>query len=90
MLALDVISWIIVGFLAGALSGIVVANRTPGGCLANTLIGILGGLLGGYLAREILKMDQVYGWLSAIAVAFVGAVIVRWLLALVAPAPPRG
>jgi uncharacterized membrane protein YeaQ/YmgE (transglycosylase-associated protein family) len=88
MLALDVISWIIVGFLAGALSGIVVANRTPGGCLANTLIGILGGLLGGYLAREILNMDQVYGWLSAIAVAFVGAVIVRWLLALVAPAPP--
>ena len=30
-------------------------------------------------------VQQVYGWISAIVVAFVGAVIVRWLLALVTP-----
>ena len=40
---LGIIGWIIIGFLAGALSGLVVRDRTPGGCLANILIGILGG-----------------------------------------------
>ncbi len=82
---LDVIGWIIIGFLAGALSGLVVRNRTPGGCLANILIGVLGGLVGGYLASEIFKVDRIYGWVTALVVAFVGAVIVRWLLALVTP-----
>ena len=83
MIVLDVIGWIIIGFLAGALSGLVVRNRTAGGCLANILIGVLGGLLGGYLARELFRQDAVYTWLGALIVAFVGAVIVRWLLGLV-------
>jgi uncharacterized membrane protein YeaQ/YmgE (transglycosylase-associated protein family) len=89
MPVLDIVGWIIIGFLAGALSGIVVANRTPGGCLANILIGVLGGLVGGFLARELFKQEQVYGWLGALVVAFVGAVIVRWLLGLSNP-NPRG
>ena len=82
MPVLDLLGWIIVGFIAGALSGLVVRNRTPGGCLANILIGVLGGLLGGWLAREFFHVDQVVTWLSALVVAFIGAVIVRWLLRL--------
>ena len=43
---LDVIAWIIVGFFAGALSGVVVrGDRSASGCLPNILIGILGGLI---------------------------------------------
>ncbi len=79
---LGIIGWIIIGFLAGALSGLVVRNRTPGGCLANILIGILGGLLGGFLARQFFGTNEIYGWIGALVVAFVGAVIVRWLLGL--------
>jgi uncharacterized membrane protein YeaQ/YmgE (transglycosylase-associated protein family) len=82
---LTVIGWIVIGFLAGALSGLVVRNRTAGGCLANILIGILGGLLGGFLVSNLLHQPDVYGWISAFVVAFVGAVIVRWLLGLVSP-----
>ena len=83
MPVLSVIGWIVIGFLAGALSGLVVRNRTAGGCLANILIGILGGLLGGFLARQFFGTQDVYGWISAFIVAFVGAVIIRWLLGLV-------
>ena len=82
---LGIIGWIIIGFLAGALSGAVVRNRTSGGCLANILIGILGGLVGGFLAREFFPHEQIAGWIGALIVAFVGAVIVRWLLALARP-----
>ncbi|MEX2546340.1 MAG: GlsB/YeaQ/YmgE family stress response membrane protein [Chloroflexota bacterium] len=85
MPVLGIIGWIIIGFLAGALSGLVVRDRTAGGCLANILIGVLGGLVGGFLARELLGQNEVYGWIGALVVAFIGAVIVRWLLALAGP-----
>ncbi len=79
------IGWVIIGFLAGALSGLVVRDRTPGGCLANILIGILGGVVGGFLAKSLFQQSEVAGWVGALVIAFVGAVIIRWLLALVAP-----
>jgi uncharacterized membrane protein YeaQ/YmgE (transglycosylase-associated protein family) len=77
---LGIIGWIVVGFLAGALSGAVIGGRTARGCLPNIVIGVLGGILGGFLARELLNLDQVSGWISAFFVAFVGAVIIRWVL----------
>jgi len=85
---LGIIGWIIIGFLAGALSGLVVRDRTAGGCLANILIGILGGVVGGFLARTVFGTQAIYGWIGALVVAFVGAVIVRWLLALASPRRP--
>ncbi len=85
MPVLTLVGWIVVGFLAGALSGLVVRDRTAGGCLANILIGVLGGIVGGFLARELFGTQEVYGWIGALLVAFVGAVIVRWLLALASP-----
>ena len=80
---IGVIGWIVVGFLAGALSGLVVRNRTAGGCLANILIGILGGVVGGFLVKLLFpNQNDIAGWIGAFVVAFVGAVIVRWLLGI--------
>lgn len=81
---MNVLGWIIVGFLAGALSGAVVPGRSARGCLPNVLVGVLGGLLGGYLARE-LGFGDASGFIGAVVVAFVGAVIVRLVLESIAP-----
>ncbi len=83
------VGWIVIGFLAGALSGLVVRDRTPGGCLANILIGVLGGIVGGLLAKQLFNESEIAGWIGALVVAFVGAVIVRWLLALAGPGSRR-
>lgn len=79
MLDMSLVGWIVVGFIAGSLSAAVVQNRSARGCLPNILIGVLGGLLGGYLARE-LRFGDPQGFLGAVLVAFVGAVIVRFVL----------
>jgi uncharacterized membrane protein YeaQ/YmgE (transglycosylase-associated protein family) len=76
---LSLVGWIVVGFIAGALSAAVVPGRAARGCLSTILVGVLGGLLGGFLARE-LAIGDPSGFLGAIVVAFVGAVIVRFLL----------
>jgi uncharacterized membrane protein YeaQ/YmgE (transglycosylase-associated protein family) len=80
---LGIVGWIVIGFLAGALSGMVVPGRSARGCLPNILVGILGGLLGGWLARQ-LGFGQIEGFIAALIVAFFGAVIVRYILELLA------
>lgn len=83
---IGLIGWIIIGFLAGALSGLVVRNRTAGGCLANIVIGVLGGVVGGLIAKTLFPgTNEVAGWIGALVVAFVGALIVRILLGIVTP-----
>ncbi len=82
---MDVIGWIVVGFIAGALSSVAFRDRAGTGCLATTLIGILGGLLGGLIAREVFDLDQTQGFLGALIVAVAGAVLVRFLIATITP-----
>ena len=79
---MDLLGWIVVGFIAGALSGMVFKDRTASGCLPTLLIGILGGILGGFLAQQVLGLSQTVGFIGAVVVAFVGAVIVRWVIGL--------
>lgn len=89
MLEMDVIGWIVVGLIAGALSGMVVGGRSARGCLPNILIGILGGVIGGYLSRELFGNDRTVGFLGAVFVAFAGAVLVRWFINLAGPRDVR-
>jgi uncharacterized membrane protein YeaQ/YmgE (transglycosylase-associated protein family) len=79
---MGIVGWIVVGFLAGLLSGFVFRNRTARGCLPNILVGILGGVIGGYLAQNVLGLNSTSGFFGALAVAFIGAVIVRFLIGM--------
>jgi uncharacterized membrane protein YeaQ/YmgE (transglycosylase-associated protein family) len=79
---MDLVGWLVVGLIAGWLSGLVVRGSTARGCLPNILVGVLGGIVGGWLARE-LELGDPRGFLGAVALAFVGAVVVRFLLGLI-------
>jgi uncharacterized membrane protein YeaQ/YmgE (transglycosylase-associated protein family) len=74
------IGWIVVGFVAGALARPVTGGGWRLGCIGTTVVGVLGGLLGGMLFN--LAGDHGIGkfGLRSMFVAFVGAVV---LLALV-------
>jgi uncharacterized membrane protein YeaQ/YmgE (transglycosylase-associated protein family) len=77
---LSIFGWIIVGLLAGALAGFFVPGRERYGCLGTMLIGIGGGLLGGFLWVNLLNQDPASGWLGALVIATLGAVIVLLIL----------
>jgi len=83
MIEMGLIGWIVVGFLAGAISGALVGGRTARGCLPNIVVGIVGGILGGWIARE-LGYDQTQGFVAALAVAVLGASLVRLVLDAIA------
>ena len=68
-----IISWLIVGLLAGWIAGIV--TRGSGfGCITNVIIGVLGAFIGG-IVLELLNVDGTAGFLESLAIATLGAVI---------------
>jgi len=51
---MGIIAWILLGLFAGAIARAVIPGRTePGGCIGTTAVGILGALLGGFLASAL-------------------------------------
>ncbi|MBI3748159.1 MAG: GlsB/YeaQ/YmgE family stress response membrane protein [Chloroflexi bacterium] len=79
MLEMSWLGWIVVGFFAGAISGAFVKGRTARGCLPNIVVGILGGLVGGWLAQQ-MGFSEVQGFIAAVVVAVFGAIVVRLVL----------
>ena len=73
---MGILSWIVVGLIAGWLAGLVTKGGGFG-LLGNIIIGIVGGLLGGWLATSVFNLGaDVSGInLESILVAFFGAVV---------------
>ena len=81
---MDLLWWIIIGFLGGALSAAVVGGRTARGCLPNIVVGILGAIVGGWLAQQ-MGFAQVQGFIAAVIVAVFGSIVVRVILEALSP-----
>ena len=79
MTGLDVFGWIIVGLIAGSISGWFVGTRSVQGCLPTIVVGIVGGIIGGWLSRE-LGFGQVEGFIGALVFATIGSIVVRLVL----------
>ena len=76
---LDFLGWIVLGFLAGAISGWFVGARSVQGCLATTVVGIVGGIVGGWLAGQ-MGYTGVPGFFTALVFAILGSVLIRLVL----------
>ena len=76
---MNIIGWIIIGFLAGSISGWFVSSRSPQGCIATIVVGIIGGVIGGWLSTA-LGLGQVQGFIGALVFATIGAIVVRLVL----------
>jgi uncharacterized membrane protein YeaQ/YmgE (transglycosylase-associated protein family) len=75
------ISWIIVGLIAGAIAGRVVAGRGFG-CIADIVVGVAGALIGGFLLGAIFHVTGTVGFWGSIIVAFIGAAVLLSVLKL--------
>ncbi|MDD5369810.1 MAG: GlsB/YeaQ/YmgE family stress response membrane protein [Anaerolineaceae bacterium] len=78
---MGILSWIVVGIIAGWLAGLVVKGGGYG-VLGDLILGIVGALIGGFIASTLFHIpDPVNGInLTSIVISFIGAVIVIWVL----------
>ena len=81
---MGILSWIVVGLVAGWLAGLLVKGGGYG-CIGDIIVGVIGGLLGGWIASYFFHMgDPMTGInLPSIGIAFVGAVIFVVILRLI-------
>jgi uncharacterized membrane protein YeaQ/YmgE (transglycosylase-associated protein family) len=56
-----------------------VGTRSVQGCLPTIVVGIVGAIVGGYIARGI-NGDPVTGFLGALVFAVIGSIVVRLVL----------
>jgi uncharacterized membrane protein YeaQ/YmgE (transglycosylase-associated protein family) len=84
---MGILSWILVGLVAGWLAGVVMKGGGYG-VLGDIIIGIIGALVGGFLASALFKTgDALTGFnITTLVVAFLGSVV---LIALVRALPGR-
>jgi uncharacterized membrane protein YeaQ/YmgE (transglycosylase-associated protein family) len=73
-----IISWIVVGAIAGWLAGMLVKGDESLGVIGHVVLGIVGALVGGFLAGVLTGgKDYTTGInVTTIVVAVIGAVIV--------------
>lgn len=82
---MGIISWIVLGLLAGVVAKILLPGRDPGGLIGTTLIGVAGAFVGGWISSSFLDRpitkDFYDGatWVSAIGGALVLLIAYRIL-----------
>ncbi len=81
---MEIIAWILLGLIAGAIAKAILPGDDPGGIIITTIIGILGALIGGFLATALFDAHPLDGFLdlSTWLTAIVGSIVllVVWRL----------
>ena len=77
-----IIGWIVVGLIAGILAKWIMPGDDPGGIIVTILIGIAGGLLGGFAASSL---GIGGGNIMNIVIATVGAIVLLILYRVLRP-----
>ena len=81
---MGIIAWIVLGLIAGAIAKAIYPGHQGGGFLATTGLGIVGAVVGGFLADALrIGGPSVAGFsLWSIALAVVGALVVLFVWGL--------
>lgn len=70
---MGIITWIIIGAIAGALAKLIMPGDDPGGIIVTILLGIVGAFVGGFLTSLVGIGGGGFIW--TIIVATIGAII---------------
>ena len=80
---MGIISWILLGLIAGALAKFIMPGKDPGGFIVTILIGIAGAIVGGFLG-SFLGLGAVESFdLGGIFIATLGAIVLLIIYRLI-------
>jgi len=80
---MGIIAFIILGLIAGFIAKAILPGDDPGGLIVTTIIGVIGAILGGFLAQALFDADpmdeffDISSWLTAIVGALILLIIYR-------------
>ena len=79
---MGIIAWIILGLLAGLIARAILPGKDPDGLFATMLIGVVGALVGGFIAEAIGwgglgSFFDLRTWILAVAGSALVLILVR-------------
>jgi uncharacterized membrane protein YeaQ/YmgE (transglycosylase-associated protein family) len=83
---MGIIAFIILGLIAGFIAKAILPGDDPGGFIITAIIGVVGAILGGFLAQALFGADpldeffDISSWLTAIVGALILLVIYRMVV----------
>lgn len=81
---MGILSWIIIGLIAGAIAKAIHPGSDPGGFIVTILIGIAGAVVGGWIFT-LLGYGKVDGFdIGSLFIVIVGAVLLLFIYRKVA------
>ena len=69
--------YILIGLVVGLVARFIVPGRDPIGLLGTLLIGVIGAVIGGWLAGEVFAETAGVDWIASILVAAVLVLLLR-------------
>ena len=76
---MGVVSWIILGLIAGFIASKIL-NRTGSGLILDLVLGMVGAAVGGFILSGLFGMRGVTGLnIWSIIVSVIGAIVVLWI-----------
>lgn len=82
---MGILSWIVLGLIAGVIAKFVMPGRDPGGIIVTILLGIVGAVVGGFIGTT-LGFGSLTGFdVRSLLIAIGGALVLLFGYRLVAP-----
>lgn len=79
---MDILTWLIVGLVAGVLASMVMGG-TGYGIIGDIIIGIVGAFVGGWLFSKLGVSTPFGGLAGTIFTAFIGAIVLLFILRMI-------
>jgi len=73
---MGIVLWIVFGLIAGAIAKLLMPGKQPGGIVLTILLGIVGAMVGGFIATQLGYGDVNSFDLRNMAIAVGGALLV--------------
>ena len=70
--------WLAVGAIAGVLARKILGGTSPFGFIGDIILGLAGGVVGGYVMALAGLGSTVGGLIATIITAIIGAVVLVW------------
>jgi uncharacterized membrane protein YeaQ/YmgE (transglycosylase-associated protein family) len=76
---MGILSWILLGAIAGSLANFIDPHPSKGGILGSIVLGIVGAIVGGWIGGTLLGLDVTGINITSIIVAVVGSLLLLLL-----------